>query len=341
MKPRLLVVTNLFHPDRGGGASVFSDLCYGLAQRGFDVTVRTAYPYYPEWKDKSGLNGLRVRRETQRDVRVERYGLFIPNRPNSLSQRLLYEATFLTSLLRSLPRGRFDAVMSYVPLMGAVAYGAVHRLVWRSPLWLNVQDLPADAASAVEISKGGRVNRVLSAVQAFFFNQANVWSSISPAMINRLEKIRSHGQPVLNLPNFLNDSLAGQISKLGNKIGRPPSRPVRLLYAGNIGAKQELQAFCSAMGHSDATFEFRIHGDGSNAASIRQWVENRGDRRFEFGPFLDEAGFAAALHHTDFFVITEKSGSQHSFIPSKLVPGLASGTPILAVSDPTARWDVK
>ena len=40
------MVTNLFHPDRGGGASVFSDLCYGLAERGHDVTVYAAYPYY-------------------------------------------------------------------------------------------------------------------------------------------------------------------------------------------------------------------------------------------------------------------------------------------------------
>ena len=50
---KLLVVTNLFHPDRGGGASVFSDMCYGLVERGHDVTVYGAYPYYPEWRNKS------------------------------------------------------------------------------------------------------------------------------------------------------------------------------------------------------------------------------------------------------------------------------------------------
>ena len=334
MKTRLLVVTNLFHPDRGGGASVFSDLCYGLAQRGFDVTVRTTYPYYPEWKDKTGCNGLRVDTTESQGVRVERYGLFIPGRPNSLIHRLLYEGTFCLSLARSLLRhNRFDAMMVYVPMMGAVAYGFLHQLIFRTPFWLNVQDLPADAASAVGISKAGLVDQVLSRVQTFMFNRADVWSSISPAMVAGLKKSRRHDQPVLFLPNYLNRSMGQHIADLGTKEGRPPSTPIKLLYAGNIGAKQDLLAFCQAMCKSDAAFEFRVHGDGSKASHVQQWISDRDDSRFQFGPFLDEAGFAGALHEADFFVITEKSGSQHSFIPSKLVPGLASGTPTLAVCD--------
>ena len=59
---RLLVVSHLFAPDVCGGASIFSDMCCGLAERGIDVTVRCGYPYYPEWKDKSGHNGIRIQR---------------------------------------------------------------------------------------------------------------------------------------------------------------------------------------------------------------------------------------------------------------------------------------
>ncbi len=31
---KILVISNLFYPDRGGGASVFSDLCFGLVKAG-------------------------------------------------------------------------------------------------------------------------------------------------------------------------------------------------------------------------------------------------------------------------------------------------------------------
>ena len=52
-KPRPLMVVNVLNPDRGGGGAIFSDLAYGLAERGFDVTVRCAYPCYPEWEDRA------------------------------------------------------------------------------------------------------------------------------------------------------------------------------------------------------------------------------------------------------------------------------------------------
>lgn len=332
---RLLVVVNVFHPDRGGGAAVFSDLCAALVERGHEVTVRCAYPYYPEWRDKSGRNGWRIERSMWRGVNLERYGLFIPRNPNALAQRLLYEGSFFLSLLRSLPRSRgFDAVMVYCPLVGAVAFAGLQRWFSRAPLWLNVQDLSADAAAASGISRVGFVNGLLARIQNFLFNRAGVWSSISPVMIARLRQIRRRNQPILFLPNWLNASLGEEIERLPDKVGREPAEPVRLLYAGNIGTKQDLLRFCRALHESDAPFMFRIHGNGGEAERVRAWVEASGDLRFGFGAFLEEPDFARALHETDFFVITEKSGSGGSFIPSKMIPGMASGTPILAVSDP-------
>lgn len=333
-QPRVLIIVNVFHPDRGGGAAVFTDLARGLAERGFAVTVRCAYPYYPEWCDKSGKNGWRIQRYEEEGVKVERYGIFIPSRPNRLFQRLVYESSFFFSLLRSLPRGRaYDMAMVFCPLVGAVAFATINKWVWRRPLWLNVQDLSATAAKAGGIARGRLVPAVLNAVQKGLFNRADVWSSISPVMIDRLLPLRTGKQPVLYLPNWLNASLAAEIRALPDRTRRPPADPVNLLYAGNIGTKQDLLRFCQALHASAARFMFRIHGDGGHAESVREWVEHTGDTRFSFGPFLDEAAFAAALHATDFFVITERSGSGGSFIPSKMIPGMAAGCPILAVCD--------
>lgn len=335
---RLLVVVNVFYPDRGGGAAVFSDMCYTLAERGIDVTVQCAYPYYPEWKNKSGRNGWRIWCYQDKRVRVERHGLFIPNQPNFLWQRLLYEASFFFSLLRSLPRRRkdFDVIMVYCPLVGAVAYATLRKLLHGIPLWLNVQDLSAEAAEAAGISKSGTLNQLFRCVQGFLFNKADVWSTISPVMIKRLKCVRKHNQPLLYLPNWVNASLAEQIHALPERVGRSVSEPVKLLYAGNIGKKQDLLCLCEVLRQSDARFDFRIHGNGGEAEKVRQWIGKNGDARFQFGPFLDESEFAQALHDADLFVITEKHGSGGSFIPSKLIPGIMSASPILAVCDGTS-----
>ena len=322
---------NVFEPDLGGGV-LFADLCYGLAERGFDVTVKCAYPYYPEWRDKTGENGLRIRRSTRNSVRIERHGLYIPRDPRSLGERLMYEGSFFASLIRSIPaRADYDAMMVFCPLIGAVAYGAVLRRLRGIPFWLNVQDLAAEAAAAGGISSGG-VARTAQQVQDALFNQADVWSTISPAMLERLADRRTHGQPLLYIPNWLHRSLSEAIARQPAK-NEPAPGAVRLLYSGNIGTKQALLEFCQALHAADVPFTFRIQGDGSEAPRLRDWIRQSGDERFRFHPLTDEDGLAAAINECDYYVITEREGVGGSFIPSKLIPALAAATPVLAVCD--------
>ena len=69
------------------------------------------------------------------------------------------------------------------------------------------------------------------------------------------------------------------------------------------------------------------------AGAVRDWVRDSADPRFSFHDLTDEAGLARALHEADLFVVTETSGAGGSFIPSKILPAMASGTPLLVVCD--------
>lgn len=332
---RVLVVPDKYAPDLCGGGAVYTDMCRGLAGRGLDITVRCPYPFYPEWKDKSRRNGLRVERTVIDGVKVERFGFLIPRDPTSIWQRLLLDASLCLSLSRTLlGPDDFDVVIAFCPHSGGLAFAVLHKLLTGLPLWLNVQDIPADGASAGGMSRGGLLKRVLVRAQKFLFNRAEMWSSISPAMVERLEEIRTHDQPILFVPNWPHLTIIERIQGLPTKVGRQPGRPIRLLYAGNIGTKQGLLDFCKDLHESPQPFDFRIHGEGGVAAQVRDWVGSCGDPRFSFRPLLDEPGFVAELHRTDLFVVTERPGSGASFFPSKLAPGMTSGTPTLAVSDP-------
>ena len=331
---RLLVITNLFFPDRGGGASVFSDLCFSLQELGWEVEVFTAHPYYPEWHRKSAVSKWRIQEEVIRDTRIFRHGLYVPANPSRLFPRLVYELSFLGSLCRSMFRGgRYDAVMVYCPMPGAVMFAALRKLILNEPLWLNVQDIPADAAAASGISQSSLFNLMATWTQRLLFNRADVWSTISPVMVERLSSLRNRKQPLHLCTNWLNGSLAECVKALPSKVGRLPSVPLKLLYAGNIGKKQGLLDFCQCLAKLSMEFQFQICGNGSEASFIEKWVKESGDLRFTFRGFLDESAFSKALHQTDIFVITEKPGSGASFIPSKLIPCIASGTPVLAVCD--------
>ncbi len=334
---RLLVVTMLYEPDCVGIAAVASDMCVALAERGNDVTVYTTYPYYPEWTLKRDVNPWRVQKESIANVKVRRFRLFVPSNPSRLLPRLLHELSFPLSLMRSLfYRERFDVVMVFCPLLGSVAFAAVRKLLYREPLWVNVQDIPAEASRAAGIHQSKAIHYLGSLAQKCLLNRGETWSSISPGMVAQLESIKREKTAVHLSPNWLTGSLATHVRQLPDKAGKRPHNPVKLLYCGTVGKKQGLREFCRAIACYDFDFHFQIHGAGSEADAVRKWVERSGDARFGFAGLLPEAEFVRAIHDADWYVISEKQGAGFSFLPSKLIPGISVGTPVLAISDSTS-----
>jgi len=60
--------------------------------------------------------------------------------------------------------------------------------------------------------------------------------------------------------------------------------PFRLLYAGNIGRKQNLLAYCVTLASSNLDFEFRVFGAGAEAETLRRSLDEINDPRFEVVP---------------------------------------------------------
>ena len=278
------------------------------------------------------MNGWHIRESEENGVRVQRFGLYIPSNPNSFLQRLVYEASFFLSLSRRPVRKReFDAILVFCPLIGSVAYAGWNARRVGTPLWLNVQDLSAQAAAA-----GGIVRHtsLLIKIQNALFRKADLWSTISRPMKDALEQIPGAVKRIRLVPNWMHGSLASFLVGAEARHAVPADRPVRLLYSGNIGGKQNLLAFCQWLAGSDHSFEMRIQGAGGRAGEIRQWIDESEDARFSMGDLTDEKGLADKLAWADAYVITEKPGAGSSFVPSKLIPSMTSGAPILAVCDP-------
>ena len=252
--------------------------------------------------------------------------------PKSLWQRLLHESTYFASLSRGLlGRARFDAILVFCPLLGSAAFGILYKALHRVPALLDVEDLPADAAAAGGIATNHRLKALLRWIQRSLFNRYNLLRTISPVMAQRL--LATTDRPVIHIPHWLHPNLARPLTALPSKLGRTPGEPIKLLYAGNLGTKQGLLELCQVLHQQPLRFQFQINVAGGCVAELTAWLQSCNDPRFSIGPVLPEPLFVRALHDTDYFVITEKPDKGASFFPSKLIPGIASGTPILTVSD--------
>jgi glycosyltransferase involved in cell wall biosynthesis len=173
---------------------------------------------------------------------------------------------------------------------------------------------------------------VLSWIQNVLFRRSTVWSTISEPMVRALAEIPGSPPDIHLLPNWLHASLAEHVRLLACHR-TACHNPVRLLYSGNTGSKQDLLSFCTYLHSVDWPFEFRIHTDGARAQELRDTVAAWSDTRFTVAPLTDEPELAQWLAWCDLYVITERAGAGSSFIPSKLIPALSSGAPILAVCD--------
>ncbi len=331
---RLRVYSHLHHPDRGGGASIFTDLSEGLAQRGHDVELFCAYPYYPEWTNKADANLFRRSTTTMNGVRVVRHGMFIPRNAGATSQRALYEASYAASLARSAVRSaEVDVVIAFLPLVSSgIAALADHAHRNGAPLWVNVQDLSGRAASAY----AGRLAGALTRVEEAVLRGASLITTIAPQMTSELAHLASNARRVETFPNWLHSSAEASIDRIANDedASEPRAdrrRPVRILYAGNIGKKQGVDRIIELLRTDNRDFEFEVCGTGAGAADVDANFPHD-DKRFRRRPFLAEDEFIARLHWADVFCVPELPTAAASFLPSKLLPATASNTPVLALA---------
>lgn len=341
---RVLVLVNVFAPDRGGAAAVYSEMCYELARRfGMQVTVCAPYPFFPEWRDKSGRNGFAVWKYNENGVDVRRYGLYIPKNPSRLIPRLVCEVSILLSMIRAVPLMRqADAAVVYCPHASLLLIGWIMKKLYRKPAWLNVQDFVGDAAVATEMSRNpfaAWILGMLRKAEKGLIRSYDLHSTISETMVEKLKDVCGRDRPVRLIPNWADSAILEALAETPVPADvelrrRAQPTKVHLLYAGNVSRKQCLLAFCRHLASSDADFSFRIYAAGGCAQEVADWIAASGDARFEFGPFLDASAYARELKSADFYVITERDNIGSSFFPSKAVVGMASGLPIMGVCDP-------
>src|SRR5260370_19742946 len=167
---RILVLGINYAPERTSVAPFTTGLCEHLASRGNDVTVVTAFPYYPEWRVWDGYRGSLYRREFIHGVEVRRVAHFVPAKPSSLLQRLAYDLTFtLAAFIAALFTGKYDLIYCSCP-PPTVAFAAyLLGIVKRAPFVMKLTDLASDPPLSTAIMKNAPVIRLALAFQALTY----------------------------------------------------------------------------------------------------------------------------------------------------------------------------
>lgn len=328
---KIHLITNLFHPDELAGASLYTDLARFFKARGHDVRVTGTFSYYPAWKLRPEDEGVGLREEAFEGIPLRRLKMYVPAKASGL-KRLLSDASFLWALATKakFPGWQPDVVISACPMLSQCVAQRFLYLGKKVPRLLIVQDFVVDAALELGMLNLPGLSWGLRKMESWSLRSVSTLSTISPEMLSKLaEKVSPTDRRLIFIPNWIHQSLSDEIDRQWGE--RPKREAHQLLYSGNVGVKQGLPDFVDTFEGMDSGWQLRIQGGGAERARLEE--RTKGCEGIVMANVSGEDAYVASLLNASACLITQKPDVSANFLPSKLLPALATGTPVLAVCE--------
>jgi colanic acid biosynthesis glycosyl transferase WcaI len=306
-------------------------LCEHLAAKGNDVTMLTAFPYYPGWKKKKQDAAKLFGSERINGVRVLRCWHYVPERLNSV-KRILHELSFvLSSFFCALCLQKPDLwIVVSPPFLLALAVRAV--CCFRGGRYLlHLQDLQPDAAIHLGMIRSTRLIRILRMAESAGYRGAWRISVITSGMRDHLCKRGVLREKLILFPNGaypVQPAPEGEF-RAAHQVNKST---FLVVYSGNIGVKQRLHDVVESFRYlRNPAVQLIICGDGAEKRRLLECASDMTNVRVT--DLLNEADYHRMLADANLMIVTLAPGAGSSFFPSKLFSACAGGKAIMAICD--------
>jgi colanic acid biosynthesis glycosyl transferase WcaI len=343
---RILIYGLNYSPELTGIGKYTGEMAAWLVQRGHEVRVVAAPPYYPAWRVREDYRGRWYRTETvPGEPVVHRTPLYVPKRPTGI-KRIVHLLSFVVGSFPVMLRQMYwqpDVVFTVeptffcAPLALFVAKGA------GGCSWLHVQDFEVDAAFELGLLPAqGPIHDAALRIENFLIYAFDRVSGISSRMVERaITKGVPYEKAVL-FPNWVDVETIYPIipeNRQANRVLRELASvhshiddKVILLYSGNMGAKQGLERLgplAESFRH-DERVHFVFCGDGAFRDQLEAAVLDLPNvSLLPLQPLerLNELLNAANIH-----LLPQRASAADLVMPSRLSAMLASGRPVIATA---------
>ena len=339
---KLLVLSMNFSPELTGIGKYSGEMVQGLAERGHDVRVICAPPYYPAWKVSEDYgSGRYTVTSPQPGVTVYRCPLWVPAHPNAV-RRLLHQASFalacLPVLLWLALWWRPAVVFAVAPATFCAPAAWLAARLGGARAWLHVQDLELDAAFKLGFLKGPRLQRACLSLERRLLRAFDRVTTISRRMLRQLACKGVDLPRTGLLPNWVDLNAvqplaeAGAAAQLRASLGIGIHQKV-LLFSGTMNRKQGLEVLVQAAEQLQARDDivFLMCGAGEMRSGLQAAAANL--RNMRFIDLRPAAELGALLTMADLHLLPQLRNAADLVLPSKLGGMLASGRPVVAAAD--------
>ena len=299
-----------------------------LESNGHNVTVVTAFPYYPQWEVYKDYKSKPLfYKEFNGKTTILRYKQYVPKVP-TFFKRIVHLIDFtLGSFINLFKIKNCDLVIAVVPFTSSAFLGWIQKKRLNAKLWVHIQDFEFDAALQTGVSK--KTNNLFSLlfkIESWVLNRATIGSTISHSMLDKLtHKTKTS---TFYLPNWIDQTTINPLTATPHVY--TTSNKTTLLYSGNIGDKQDWHSFIEFCNDLDKNrYDVIIVGDGAKKEWVSENIKNI--TNVKYYPPVPYNELADLLCSTDIHLLFQKPDLLDTVMPSKVLGMMASAKPSIII----------
>lgn len=336
---KLVVVCPHFAPDIAPTGTVMTRIVTELADRGHQLHVITALPWYREHAIEDGWGSKLWRTETTSWGSITRVHPFPGKSKSNLLRRALGFVAFSALVAwRGFFAGgflsRLDGVIAMSPPLTLGLTGRLITAVRGGRLMFNIQDVFPDAAITTGAIRHPLIISLASRLEKWSYRASDFVVVLSDDLADnvRAKVSKSRRDRVRVIPNFVDTEVITPCSR--NTAYRTElgiGDQVVVMYAGNVGYSQSLDMVVE-VARAMPSVVFVINGDGSARKSLESSA--RGLANVKFADYQPIERLSEVLATGDIHLVPLRSGLARVSVPSKTYSIMASSRPVIAAIDP-------
>ncbi|WP_245890060.1 glycosyltransferase family 4 protein [Rummeliibacillus pycnus] len=323
---KILIITQNFYPEIGSHANRMNNLFQLLQEEGYDVSVLTTEPSYPNkhlYEDKKFWNDNTLDHESKIHrikVKNRKYAL---NMLNRLVHYLEISIKMLFFVLFS--KQKFDVVFVTTPAIFIAFVGIIAKFRYRARLFLDVRDLWPESLKGVGVFNRKIIINFFSLLEIYLYKKANYIIINSIGFKDYIvDKAKITPSKITYIPN------AGRQHELCPTYRY--HKKFRVIYTGNIGLAQDVEFLKGLVQKLDKNhILITIVGYGQKKYELQNFIR---DHKLNNVLFVNPTTRAECIklnsEHDVGVLSLNNSDVFDTVLPGKLIDYMISGLPVVA-----------
>ena len=273
-KKHILVITQYFYPEEFR----INDMCAEWVKRGYEVTVITGYPNYPQGEYYDGYGWFKHQKQIWRGVKIIRLPL-MARKQGSVRLALNYLSFVVSGFIWAhTTKIKADYVFTFeVSPMTQALLGVWYSKRRKIPNYLYVQDLWPENVEIVTGIHSPLVLKPIGKMVDYIYKRCDVIFATSPSFVKEIQKrVKTNKDKVKYLPQYAEEFYKPVERKPVPEI--PGDDSFKIIFTGNIGKAQGLDILPKAarLLKGKENVKFVIVGDGRDKDNFLKQISDNG-----------------------------------------------------------------